>query len=392
MSARKMLSSGLLALLAIVSSLYLITLLHVSPSRSGLDHVDDPERRFLDIQPGIGFDLTAFYGTVAISYPNGTTHPIHKVEGNEKYRETWKRLSLESSKHIAPPYNNAGEDFNDIPRQQLRRWRKRFGFPASEDVGTIAGMLAALRDEAEQYTGKPVTSAVATIPHLAAVYNEDIIDAFEHISVEMHKQHLLDHLIYETMTAYAGCGYGLCSNFTDIVSCHNESYHSDFDDIMVLLYTRDAFIVSVARMHGGFSLWEPPYRIRQDWTLGSDELLSRTDPDDIDEYWALVRELIFNIYLMQHYDFPSKIILMGESVDSPVFKKNVVEAMEFVADGRAIPPFVDEDPLYVAAKGAAEYAKRAPWTDQWWNIPRTNKTEIDIGDWEGKLVKQDGAR
>lgn len=48
---------------------------------------------------GIGFDLNPSYGTVAVSYPNGSTMAIAKIEGDAAYREMMYRLSLTSSQH-----------------------------------------------------------------------------------------------------------------------------------------------------------------------------------------------------------------------------------------------------------------------------------------------------
>lgn len=46
----------------------------------------------------IGFDLAPSYGTVAVAYPNGSTFPIAKVEGDFMYKEMMYRLSLDSSR------------------------------------------------------------------------------------------------------------------------------------------------------------------------------------------------------------------------------------------------------------------------------------------------------
>ncbi|KIN07846.1 hypothetical protein OIDMADRAFT_16355, partial [Oidiodendron maius Zn] len=48
---------------------------------------------------GIGLDLGASYGTVAVSYPNGTIQSIAKVEGDAAYLEVMSRLSLRTSKY-----------------------------------------------------------------------------------------------------------------------------------------------------------------------------------------------------------------------------------------------------------------------------------------------------
>lgn len=270
--------------------------------------------------------------------------------------------------YYRPPYDDMGQLWDDLPRQKWRQLLKKLGLPASSDVATIAEMLSALCAKAEAFTGTSVISAVATIPHCVAVYNEDIIDAFEYIGVVMLRQWLFGHLVYESTTAYAGSGFGFCRNYTDPVRCRNETYEHTSEYIMVLTYTKDALLVTLPATKGVFYLWEPMYRTRQSWDLGSNELLRRSTKDDISEYWALVRELIFNIFIVQHSSIPSKIFLTGESARDPEFKENVKEAIAFVSDGKPVPPIFDSDPLFVVARGAAEFAKRAPWTDKWWEI------------------------
>ncbi|KIM93960.1 hypothetical protein OIDMADRAFT_21471 [Oidiodendron maius Zn] len=49
---------------------------------------------------GVGFDLGASYGTVAVSYPNGTIQSIAKVVGDAAYLEVMSRLSLQTSQHL----------------------------------------------------------------------------------------------------------------------------------------------------------------------------------------------------------------------------------------------------------------------------------------------------
>lgn len=73
---------------------------------------------------GVGFDLTASYGSAAVSFTNGTIITITKVAASDAYNELLARLSLESSQHPSPPYDNLGETWDDMPRQYLRKGSK----------------------------------------------------------------------------------------------------------------------------------------------------------------------------------------------------------------------------------------------------------------------------
>jgi len=93
----------------LASIAFLRHILHL-PYNSTNDEVFSTPMGLPDRPPiGIGFDLTAFYGTVVLSFPNGSTINVAKVEANSLYQETMKTLSLESSKHFSPPYSNQGE-------------------------------------------------------------------------------------------------------------------------------------------------------------------------------------------------------------------------------------------------------------------------------------------
>jgi hypothetical protein len=49
----------------------------------------------------IGFDLKYGYGTASISYPNGSSTDVAKVESGDEYRATFRKLSLPGNAHYA---------------------------------------------------------------------------------------------------------------------------------------------------------------------------------------------------------------------------------------------------------------------------------------------------
>ncbi|KAF2225241.1 hypothetical protein BDZ85DRAFT_90644 [Elsinoe ampelina] len=358
-------SSFLVATAAIVSIIYL--LVHVGEVRlQQLFHLSEDSQWRSDIKPGIGFDLTSTYGVAAVSYPNGTNVAIAKIDGSTKYRETIHRLSLETSKHIAPPYDNLGDRWDDLPRQELRKWKKRLGLPASTDVGTLAEMVASLRDAVVQFTGSGIDSAVTTLPHLVAVYNEDITDAFEHVGLSSPVVWFYDHLVYETISAYAGHGLGIFKNFTNAEYTYDHMHDFDSEELLVILYTPDVLTVAVSSVKGAYFLWEPSVRFRLDFDLGSDKLAHFLTPEEIEEYWSLVGEAIQEIYLARRYDPPHRVFLLGDSAGIPNFNDTVKGVISQLTNADV--PFYDTDPVFAAAKGAAEFAKRAPYTDLWWEI------------------------
>lgn len=267
----------------------------------------------------------------------------------------------------SPPYDNMGDLFDDQPRQKWRRLRKRIGLPASADVGVMADLLRELRDKANDFVKERFTTAVITAPHLVALYREDIADALEHIGLCMYRIWLYRHLVYETASAYAGSGLGLCTDYANASHCFDVQEDWPRDIIFPVLYTRTALTMSLAPVKGMYYIWEPSYRYRMDFDLGSDKLLSLETPQEIQDYWSQVRDKLVEVFIDRSgYDKPHKIILQGESASEPDFIRNLWTALApYMPED---PELFADDPLYVAAKGAAEFAKRAPYTDQWWEI------------------------
>ena len=160
-----------------------------------------------------------------MSFSNGTTVTITKISAGKGYNEVLRRLSLDSSRHPSPPYDNLGESWDDMPRQYLRKARKAIGLPASSDIGCLAMMFSDLRVAVEEQVG-PITSAGVTTMNLVALYDEDLHDAFEYVSLEyitFPVGYVGHNILYETSAAYAGYGYGLCTDYdTDLEACRNE--------------------------------------------------------------------------------------------------------------------------------------------------------------------------
>lgn len=198
------------------------------------------------------------------------------------------------------------------------------------------------------------------------MYNENITDALEYVGLDSHKIWFFDRLLYHSTTAYAGNGLGLCNNFTDAAGCLRYSDHAPRDDLLVVLYTEDVLTIAYPILKAAYLLWEPLYRISLKFDLGSDRLLSLQTPEEVEEYWELVKEAILEVPVVRRYDAPDKLILLGDIAAVPELKKAVQDAMAVLTDKNI--PILDDDPAYFAARGAAEFAKRAPWTDQWWEI------------------------
>ncbi|KAH8900333.1 hypothetical protein GQ53DRAFT_836243 [Thozetella sp. PMI_491] len=299
---------------------------------------------------GIGFDLSPSYGTVAVSYPNGSIEPIARVQGDEAYRKMMLRLSLPSSQHLHQPYQDVAESIGDMSRRFVRDSLKKLGFPASRDVGTLSKMIRALQEEASNFVGEPVSAATISVPRLAALYGEDLIDAFEYLSL-FHLEIFRFYNyrpIHATLAAYVGHGLGLCRDYRDAVACDKEELQIQSRYALSVSYTHTSLSSSIARVAHAYYL-EEAWSF-QDLRLGYDERHEES-------YWEAVREMIRSPVVKGSIRRNVTMVLVfGDATDKPRFRKILEEVVPDIVDSE--PEILDQQPEFSAAKGAAELAKR----------------------------------
>jgi len=182
------------------------------------------------------------------------------------------RLSLYSSRHLAPPHENLGDSLADWPRTWLRRKRKALGLPASHDVGVLGKVVKALRDRVESRLDIRVETAVLSFPHLVALYQDDSEDIYDYVDI---RQMLLSHnigyfrpVMWETAVLYAGHGHGICPDYRNWTTCRAYFRNVTEQDIFAVHYSRNALTTSLAVMATATALWEPDYRRTEDFSLG----------------------------------------------------------------------------------------------------------------------------
>ena len=272
------------------------------------------------------------------------------------------------------------EELHDYPRQKIRQAKKAAGLPASDDVAQLGNLLIDLRTAAEEKLGHPITEAVASTPNLVALYDEDVRDAFEFVGLKFSKLPYWQHKVLSTGAAYAGYGMGLCGDYTDQAACWYEQKDMPQETIMAVTFTQHALHVTLSGIQSVLWIWEPQYRTHWDWELGLGKL--EEEGVDEDEYWAEVVEAMrFVMHDRPHYPKPQKILLLGESAGDPKFRDALEKAIWGVMGKMPVVYGVDAE--FVAAKGAAELAKRAPYDwrkDPFAEEPERPKQEQDLSD------------
>ena len=263
-----------------------------------------------------------------------------------------------SNCNVSRPYQNVGDTVADIPRQTLRSIRKRLGLPASGDVGTLSTMIGSLRDKASEFVGEPVTVAAISRPHIAALYSEDLSDAFEYLSIDWLEifsygaQHELQP-IYTTKAAHAGNGHGLCADYRDPVTCRKEERNLPVRWALSVAYTDASLFTSLVRLGDAYSLEEGP-ALERAMHLGFG---ARHE----ESYWEKVRDMLRHPIVSSPIERDvSMVLLCGDAAQEPRFRALFDEVVSELIDGE--PEEFDHDPQFSAAKGVAELAKRELYT------------------------------
>lgn len=226
------------------------------------------------------------------------------------------------------------------------------GLPSSADVSILSNMIRALRDQATNFIGEPIAAAIISVPHLNALYGEDLYDAFEYLSLTYLEFFPFWNMrpYYSSIAAYAGNGLGLCANYRDVLACEEEESRIEAFYALSVSYTHTSLMTSQARVANARYLQDIP-RL-EDLYLGYD-----TGHERGQSYWDAVRHMLRSPILDSAIPRNITMVLVyGDATEEPRFREVLREVVDDVIDGE--PAIIDRDPEFSSAKGAAEIAKR----------------------------------
>lgn len=217
-------------------------------------------------------------------------------------------------------------------------------------------LIQDLRQKAEAQLNIHISSAIIAVSHLAALYQDDVKEAFEYVGIEyVEPKAYFNPVFWENAAANAGYGLGMCEHYTDPEACAEEEKKMPAETILAVHYSKKALMTSLIAMKMATALWNPEYR-QEDFTLCYDAISGGTKEE---KYWDAVRDQIQGCmegHNGQNFKRPVKIVLTGDMALDETFTRVLNKTVVNVV-GKSLPIF-SKDPELVVAKGAAEQMRR----------------------------------
>lgn len=260
-----------------------------------------------------------------------------------------------------PPYEDDGEFWADQLRRAGRVALTLVGLPASYEVAILANVIHQLRTQLERAFSTQITEAVFTASHLMALYKDDLQDLAAHLKLRyMRPRREFHPLVWETSSAYAGYGRGLCKAWHNNTECWMEE-EREMPDISLLSvhYSRTALTVALAEIGGAGGMWEPEYRHVENFRLGRDALDDYTHEQD---YWEDVREHL--LFIMAEYGFrnPELIMITGDAADEKFMEhlKSTMLGHMSKVQGDSLTLYEECCPMELKCLGSTEHKAVCP--------------------------------
>ncbi|KAF3921148.1 hypothetical protein ABW21_db0201586 [Orbilia brochopaga] len=330
--------------------------------------------RNLAKMPGIGIHLAAEYGTVSVSYHDGTTVDIARINSSNEYTSLMDIFSLEGN--CIPPSSRTALDRLSQRLEHNRRERnKSSGQSASYESSVLAQMIGALVHQASIALNTDVTHALISHPPLPGLRYDDLLDAASHVGLTLlHGFSRASHTaprpdVSTLLTAvYAGVNLGLCEQYTDATACRAEESEMDSDtsyQYNVLRISLDARTLSIdaarctsaAACVGGKDS-------RNLHDMGFDSDMHNWNAQ---QYWTTFQNYVAEAAEKFGEQGIDAVIIHGESVRGREFLVNLVQILRGIKGAHRVAETIREeaerdlwdcDPVFLAARGAAEMAKR----------------------------------
>jgi hypothetical protein len=239
----------------------------------------------------------------------------------------------------------------------------------------LKGLKAQTDNFLEQHNQGPLEVAFITIPYLPALYNQDLVDAAEHVNVQLLTLPWYIHRsgdqaqwpVSEINTAFAGNGLGIDNLVSvDIPSLrHSVPKEPWSENVFSVLFTKTALTAHVTLLTSAPHFYAAGGIVN--FTLGLSSLHQPLSNPKYRgqaelEYWSHVRLALRSAlysYLSRGQEL-GRVVVYGESAHDETFNavlKEEVLAAQLSDDPGKRPQFISVDPMFAGARGAAIFAR-----------------------------------
>ncbi|KAF2677980.1 hypothetical protein K458DRAFT_349337 [Lentithecium fluviatile CBS 122367] len=314
----------------------------------------------------VGISVSANYGTVSIRHEDGSFEDIGRIEADRSYVDMIQRCALPSSGHAAYPHYTMEDIWADWPRQNWRSFRESLFLPASANVGRLSKLTRSLIKLARAHApSQPIVSVVISFPFLYGLYDEDAKDVASYLWLpELHGTHGAPPHTFAA--AFAGHGMGLCTSYTDRDRCWEEGRKFPERSVLLVEYTATSILLSADFMHGVHGSGSRSGELS---TYFSPSINERNGEHDQGQTRSQVlRKMVLDLAngnfkrgpIPGFPDPPKAVTVLLTGSPDDIAKDDVREVvMEAVKAADFDVEMFDENPEFVAARGAAELAWRA---------------------------------
>lgn len=248
-----------------------------------------------------------------------------------------------------------------------RRARKKLGLPITRDSAILSTFVKKVRCVIEEELGSQISTIAPAAPQLVGWDSEDFQDALESaglVSARKNDGHSNERSTYwDTNAAYAALGHGLCQSWADPTRCVVEERQMPYEHVLFLDFDNSSFSATVQYMQHSDQEWT--YSNSVDARLGWWRLpvyeVSRG------RFWEHIYEVILEVAgALQRA--PNKVVLLGDHGSNAAFLDIVKAALWEVLEidvSLMLSANKAEDVGMLAARGAAEFARRAEVWKKW---------------------------
>jgi hypothetical protein len=230
-----------------------------------------------------------------------------------------------------------------------RETRMRFGLPATRDVGVLAGMLTSLKSAFESQIRFHIVDAVVSVPHLLALYEDDVLDACAFAGIEFFEMWswTSSKLVWDSTPSFGGYGIGTCRHPEDYERCNGEWRNTTKQNILTVHYSHGALKTTYLSQTSCYYSYEPGITHHENFSMGFDAPSRISEPG---KYWRDVRLGLRYTIDETHIGNPEPdvVAVTGDAAGDEMFRKVLKEAVPSPRLGTHA-----NDTVFAAAKGTA---------------------------------------